>query len=689
MSIATLTIDINAKLASLEKDMGRAAHIAEQNARRMESAFNGAKTALAGIGAALTVGAFASMIKGVADAGDHLQKLSVKTGVAVEELSKLQYAASLSDVSNDELGASLSRLNKVMGEAADGSKEATSALARFGIAPGSMNTIEAFKQIAERVKNTGDATKVASGLTDIFGKSYAQLIPLLKSGADSLKSSGDELERLGGVISGDLAKSAEEFNDNLTRIGKSLDVLKISAGGPVIKSLESLTTKFIEATKAAGGFWSGLATWGMTSGAAENAPGAAIADLVWRLAKLKEMKQGLEAPTLANKLGFNAEDIAIVNKQISVMTTRIEYLKGLNNKSVDGYQDRWVPQSRGAEIAATTTPTSGSKVVAEKISEGERLIQQLKDRLATQLHLSEVEKLSASFADDRYKRMTAGEKDIALLLAGQLDARVLVNNELDTEIDRIKEIAREHDAQDSRLKSLAASTDIGKNTQNMLDESLAEAALRSGKISEAVYDQIIVKLHDVTEAGKDSAGTMSTFAEQAARNMQDAFADFLFDPFAGGVGEMARNFGTMVQRMVANAAAADLAKRMFGKASGGDGNGWVGQGLDWLAGVMANANGNVFSSPALSAYSGTVVSRPTVFPFASGIGLMGEAGAEAILPLKRGPDGKLGVSAQGGGGQQITIIQHLPAGTPVETRRAAGQGAREALSVMAGARRYA
>jgi phage-related minor tail protein len=50
---------------------------------------------------------------------------------------------------------------------------------------------------------------------------------------------------------------------------------------------------------------------------------------------------------------------------------------------------------------------------------------------------------------------------------------------------------------------------------------------------------------------------------------------------------------------------------------------------------------------------GGVVDRPTVFPFAGGIGLMGEAGPEAILPLARDPHGRLGVRASGAGGPVI------------------------------------
>lgn len=62
-----------------------------------------------------------------------------------------------------------------------------------------------------------------------------------------------------------------------------------------------------------------------------------------------------------------------------------------------------------------------------------------------------------------------------------------------------------------------------------------------------------------------------------------------------------------------------------------------------------NAKGGVYSGAGISAHSGTIVSSPTVFPFAKGVGLMGEAGPEAILPLKRNAQGKLGVAVDNAG----------------------------------------
>jgi phage-related minor tail protein len=59
--------------------------------------------------------------------------------------------------------------------------------------------------------------------------------------------------------------------------------------------------------------------------------------------------------------------------------------------------------------------------------------------------------------------------------------------------------------------------------------------------------------------------------------------------------------------------------------------------------------------------SGGVIASPVTFPLADGgTGLAGERGAEAILPLARGPDGKLGVAAQGGGGVAVTFNVTTP-----------------------------
>lgn len=77
----------------------------------------------------------------------------------------------------------------------------------------------------------------------------------------------------------------------------------------------------------------------------------------------------------------------------------------------------------------------------------------------------------------------------------------------------------------------------------------------------------------------------------------------------------------------------------------------------------ASANGNVFNAPGLHQYSNQIVSRPTLFPFAKGVGLMGEAGPEAIMPLTRTSSGRLGVQAQGTAGAVNVVVNVSSDGT--------------------------
>jgi hypothetical protein len=88
--------------------------------------------------------------------------------------------------------------------------------------------------------------------------------------------------------------------------------------------------------------------------------------------------------------------------------------------------------------------------------------------------------------------------------------------------------------------------------------------------NEAIGDSF----EDLPEPIIDATNEMSTFAEQAARNMQDSFADFLFDPFEDGVRGMLKGFVDVLRRMIAEAAAAQIFETLFGKSKDGT-NGFV------------------------------------------------------------------------------------------------------------------
>ncbi|MDP9838180.1 phage-related minor tail protein [Neorhizobium huautlense] len=109
-------------------------------------------------------------------------------------------------------------------------------------------------------------------------------------------------------------------------------------------------------------------------------------------------------------------------------------------------------------------------------------------------------------------------------------------------------------------------------------------------------------------------------------------------------------------------------------------------GLKPLEGLLTGAIGNLIGSVTPFA-DGGVVRAPSFFPMGGGdLGLMGEAGAEAILPLRRGPDGSLGVAA-GGGGQAAQIVFNVTATDAASFRKSEGQiSAMLARSVVRGQR---
>lgn len=78
-------------------------------------------------------------------------------------------------------------------------------------------------------------------------------------------------------------------------------------------------------------------------------------------------------------------------------------------------------------------------------------------------------------------------------------------------------------------------------------------------------------------------------------------------------------------------------------------------------GITANAKGNIFTNGRVTPFAqGGVVNSPTLFPLRGGTGLMGEAGPEAVLPLARGSDGKLGVQAANSG-RPVNVVMNVTA----------------------------
>lgn len=205
------------------------------------------------LGAGGLAGSLFHMTRSVAEIGDEASKTSQKIGVSVEAFQKLKYAASLADVDVSTLTMSLKLLSSKVQDAMAGNKQAAETFNSLGISikDSSGNTKQAddlLSDLSDVFAKMPDGVKKTALAVDLFGRSGLEMIPLLNSGGDALKSAYLEAEKFGIVIGTKDAKAMEEFNDNITRLEASFTGLKIR----LTKELFPVFEKFITWLKTTG-----------------------------------------------------------------------------------------------------------------------------------------------------------------------------------------------------------------------------------------------------------------------------------------------------------------------------------------------------------------------------------------------------------------------------------------------------
>jgi len=149
-----------------------------------------------------------------------------------------------------------------------------------------------------------------------------------------------------------------------------------------------------------------------------------------------------------------------------------------------------------------------------------------------------------------------------------------------------------------------------------------------------------------------AAGSQATgFTRSVGSSLRNAFDALVFD--GGRLTDVLKGLSLSIS----NSALDSVLKPVTGQL----GN-LIGGGLQSLMeGVLPFQNGAAFSQGRVQAFAkGGIVSQATTFPMRGGTGLMGEAGPEAIMPLARGADGKLGVRGGGGGAVNVTMNISTP-----------------------------
>lgn len=229
------------RIVSLEKTI--------QTAARAATAFG---LAAGAIGTALF-----AVAKSAANYGDEIAKASDRTGASTEFLSGMRHAAELADVSFEELQGGVFRLSRVLLDAEQGLAEAQRTLDALGISARDHNghlrtTEEIFFDAADALAKLGPGLRQTALAQELFGRSGARMLPLLKDGAQGLRAAWEEARRLGIVIDEKTAKASEEFNDNLTRLTSTLNGLKLALGAPLIALFDALAKKLLEISQTPG-----------------------------------------------------------------------------------------------------------------------------------------------------------------------------------------------------------------------------------------------------------------------------------------------------------------------------------------------------------------------------------------------------------------------------------------------------
>ena len=234
-------------------------------------------------------------------------------------------------------------------------------------------------------------------------------------------------------------------------------------------------------------------------------------------------------------------------------------------------------------------------------------------------------------------------------------------------------------------------TDLFRQT---IDPTLAEGLTQNIAKMKKELDDLVNPINQVTSA----ATAIGTAFSDSFKSVIDGTSTTQ-EALAGFFKNIASYFLDMAVQIIQKMITMYILNTVVGLLPGGGGVGGGGDIFARIAGSggLRMAKGGVFAKNKIVPYAkGGIVNKPTMFTYANGgtgrFGLMGEAGPEAIMPLSRGPNGKLGVQASGGGGVSvgninITVENKGDQLNPAAQKQLAGQVQGIVLSTLANERR--
>ena len=262
MADNTVEVEVTGKSSGVESTMNQAQNSIQSSVSNISNSINqmntgfsgivvrlgavglaiqGAKSIISGLG-----GSFDAVFKAGVDFADQLNDQSEKLAMTTEELSRYGYAAQMGGTSADTFNAAIVKLNKNVSDTASGVGTAAETFNKLGVSvtnsEGALKSNdELLKEIADQFQSMPNSANKTAAAIALFGKSGAELIPMLNGGSAGIKELADEADRLGLTISTQASQQAARFNDNLDKLSQAATGLSLRMGQALVPALARLT----------------------------------------------------------------------------------------------------------------------------------------------------------------------------------------------------------------------------------------------------------------------------------------------------------------------------------------------------------------------------------------------------------------------------------------------------------------
>lgn len=248
--MATITVDIRALTGSFVTDVKRAEREFKNSFGNIERLAKGVGVAV-GTAAAAAASGLAALTKAGIDYADSLNDMATRTGIGVEQLSRLGVAAKLSNTTLESLQTAVGKLAKAQTDAARGGQAQIDLFHALGVEFQNTNgtlraSNEVLREVADVFAKLPEGPERAALALKLFGKSGMELIPFLTEGAAGLAKMDEMADKLGITISKDTARAAAEFNDRIDLMGLAVTGLGAQLAAELLPHLLELSEGLTE-----------------------------------------------------------------------------------------------------------------------------------------------------------------------------------------------------------------------------------------------------------------------------------------------------------------------------------------------------------------------------------------------------------------------------------------------------------